>query len=241
MKKLLEKELKSSSLWGILVETVKTIPNFEAHKIEVRDEILPKRPDITAEELSRLMAIPLGEALVILDELRRTPKEVEEEISKPAREPSHKLAALGGTFSKTHYGHLMLLSVGIRSGRKVVIGVTTDEFAKTLGKEYQVPPFKERVKRLKNVLAERGWLERCNIVPLDDPYGVTVEDPDIEVLVTSPFTHFRGVEINEVRVKRGMKPLEIVVCPLVLAWDGKPISSTRIFRGEIDEKGNVTC
>jgi len=239
LKKLLEKELKSSPLWGILVETVKKIPNFEAHKIEVRDEVLPEKPDIAAEELSRLMSIPLGEALVILDELRRTPKEVEEEVSKPIREPSHELAALGGTFSKIHYGHLMLLSVGVRSGRKLVIGVTTDGFAKTLGKEYRVPPFDERVRRLRSVLAERGWLERCSIVPLNDPYGATVEDPDIEVLVTSPFTHFRGIEINRIRVKRGMKPLEIVVCPLVLAWDGKPISSTRIFRGEIDERGNV--
>lgn len=239
MRKLLEKELKLSPCWGVLVEAVKSIPNFEARKIEVRDKILPEKPDITAEELSKLMSIPLGEALVILDELRRTPREVEEEISKPIREPSHRLAALGGTFSKIHYGHLMLLSVGVRSGERLIIGVTTDGFARTLGKEYPVPPFEERVRGLKRVLAELGWLKRCKIIPLEDPYGVAVEDPGIEALVTSPFTYFRGAEINRIRVKRGMRPLEIVVCPLVLAWDGKPISSTRIFRGEIDEKGGA--
>lgn len=221
----------------MLVEVVKSLPNFEDHLAFARDEVLPRKPEIEAEELSRLMSIPLAEALVILDMLRKTPDEVEEELAKKIHEPGRELVALGGTFSRLHYGHLMLLSIGFRCGRRVVIGVTTDEFARSLRKKYMVPPFENRVENLRKLLTERGWMDRCLIIPLTDPYGIAVEEPSLEALVTSPFTRFRGLEINRIRREKGLKALEIIVCPLVVAWDGKPISSTRIILGEIDEKG----
>ena len=46
---LLEKTFKHDPLWQILVETVKSIPDFKVHLIEVRDKILPRKPDISAE------------------------------------------------------------------------------------------------------------------------------------------------------------------------------------------------
>ena len=234
---MIEKKYKDDPLWGVLVDVVKALPRFQEHLTYVRDEILPKRPDISAEELSRALSIPIGEALIILDELRKFPCEVEEELSKELPDPEHEHVALGGTFSKLHYGHMMLLLEGFKLGRSVIIGVTTDEFAKKLGKKYQVPPFEMRVSELKSFLQRMSWIDRCEILPLHDPYGVTVMDPDLEALITSPFTHYRGVEINDVRLRKGLRPLRIVVCPLVIAWDGKPISSTRIFLGEINERG----
>ena len=39
--------------------------------------------------------------------------------------------------------------------------------------------------------------------------------------------------------KEGMDPIDIVVVSFVLAYDGNPISSTRIRRGEINQNGNV--
>lgn len=234
---MIEKKYKDDPLWRILVDVVKVLPRFQEHLAYVRDEVLPKRPDISAEELSRVLSIPVGEALVILDELRKFPCEVEEELSKGLPNPEHEHVALGGTFSKLHYGHMRLLLEGFRRGKRVIIGVTTDEFAKKLGKKYQVPPFETRVRELKSFLQRMGWINRCEILPLYDPYGVTIADPSLEALITSPFTHYRGIEINEARLRRGLKPLKIVVCPLVVAWDGKPISSTRIFLGEINERG----
>lgn len=236
---MVEKKYKDHPLWRALADVVKMLPGFQDHLAYVRDEILPRRPDISAEELSRDLGIPVGEALIILDELRKFPCEVEEELSEELPDPIHERAALGGTFSRLHYGHVMLLRTGLRLAKKVIIGVTTDEFAKSLGKKYRVPPFEDRVRDLKFFLRQMGWIHRCEILPLDDPYGVTITDPTLEVLVTSPFTHHRGVEINNIRVKRGLKPLKIVVCPLVVAWDGKPISSTRIILGEINERGEV--
>lgn len=45
--------------------------------------------------------------------------------------------------------------------------------------------------------------------------------------------------INELRFENGLLPLVIVEIQLVLADDNKPISSTRIRRGEIDDHGNL--
>ncbi len=234
---MIEKKYKCDPLWSLLVDVVKALPCFQEHLVHVRDVILPKRPDISAEELSKTLSIPMGEAFVILDELRKFPCEVEEELSESFPDPAHERVALGGTFSKLHYGHMKLLLEGFRLGKRVIIGVTTDEFAKILGKKYQVPPLEVRVRELKLFLQRMGWINRCEIFPLHEPYGVTIVDPNLEALITSPFTHYRGVEINEIRLKKGLKPLRIVVCPLIIAWDGKPISSTRIFLGEINEKG----
>jgi pantetheine-phosphate adenylyltransferase len=47
------------------------------------------------------------------------------------------------------------------------------------------------------------------------------------------------MEINNKRVLKGKKPLKILKISFVLAEDGKPISSTRINRKEIDENGNL--
>ena len=233
----MRKEYRRDPLWPILVEAVKGNPVYEGHKVRVRDEVLPKKPDITPEELSKLLSIPIGEALVILDELRITVEEVEEELSKPLPTPAYEYVAIGGTFNEIHYGHLMLILMALRLGKKVLIGVTTDEFVKKLDKQHRVRSYAERVEGLKRELKKRGWLDRCRIVPISDPYGPAVEDPRIEALITSPFTHFRGVEINELRAKKGLKPLRVVVCPLVVAEDGKPLSSTRIARGEISSDG----
>jgi pantetheine-phosphate adenylyltransferase len=236
---MIEKRYKNDPLWSILADVVKMIPHFQEHLAYVRDEVLPRRPDIDAEELSRILPIPVGEALVILDELREFPCEVEEELSRSLPDPEHERVALGGTFSKLHYGHMRLLLEGFRLGKTVIIGVTTDEFAEKLGKMYPVPPFKVRMGELKSFLQQMSWIDRCKLLPLHDPYGVAVIDPDLEVLITSPFTHYRAIEINKIRSRRGLRPLKIVVCPLVVAWDGKPISSTRIFLGEIDERGET--
>lgn len=62
----------SNPLWLILVETAKELPLYNAHKAYVRDNILPENPDITIEEISHRLDMPLGEAMVILWELKKS-------------------------------------------------------------------------------------------------------------------------------------------------------------------------
>ena len=70
-------EYVSNPLWPLLVETVHAIVMYPHHKAYARDVILQEQPDVTAQELAIKLDIPLGEALVILYELRKTKPEGE--------------------------------------------------------------------------------------------------------------------------------------------------------------------
>jgi hypothetical protein len=64
--------LQTDELWGLLVETVHSLPMYKHHKRYVQDVMLKERPDISAKELAVQINIPLGEAVVLLDELQAT-------------------------------------------------------------------------------------------------------------------------------------------------------------------------
>lgn len=53
----------------MLVETVHYSVMYPTHKAYTRDNILPQKADITAIELSQMLEMSVGEALVILSEL----------------------------------------------------------------------------------------------------------------------------------------------------------------------------
>ena len=151
----------------------------------------------------------------------------------------YRLVAVGGTFDMLHKGHRALLEKAFEVGERVVIGVTSDAFAKELHKPHRVDSYEDRVRALGDFLRERGYLHRASIVELSDPYGPAVEDGDIEALVVSERTGDRGVEINRIRAAKGLRPLDLIKVDLVKAEDSKPISTTRIRRGEIDREGRV--
>jgi hypothetical protein len=61
-------------LWSILVETVHGMVMYPHHKAYVRNVVLVDRPDITYKDLALSLGVPIGEALVILHELRQEPE-----------------------------------------------------------------------------------------------------------------------------------------------------------------------
>lgn len=66
----MSEEFRDNPLWHILVETAQTLPMYNAHRSYTRDNILPESPKTTPEQLSQRLDMPLGEAIVILEELR---------------------------------------------------------------------------------------------------------------------------------------------------------------------------
>jgi hypothetical protein len=64
------KEYVKNPLWPILVETVHAMPMYPHHKAYTRETVLNENPNITPKELAVKLNIPLGEALVILYELK---------------------------------------------------------------------------------------------------------------------------------------------------------------------------
>jgi pantetheine-phosphate adenylyltransferase len=140
--------------------------------------------------------------------------------------------AVGGTFDKFHDGHKKLLSTAFEIGDKIEIGVTSDAFG---GLKGDIDSCKVRMDNLKSFFSDKS---NFIIVPLEDPYGTTIYDKDFEAIVVTEETEPTALEINKIRSSKGMKPLDIVVVSFVLAYDGTPISSTRIRSGEINQSGN---
>jgi hypothetical protein len=62
-------EYTKEKLWLILVDTVHKTVMYPSRKAYIRDVILYDKPDLTPTELENRLSMPLGEALVILDEL----------------------------------------------------------------------------------------------------------------------------------------------------------------------------
>ena len=140
--------------------------------------------------------------------------------------------AVGGTFDKFHDGHKKLLSTAFEIGDRIEIGVTSDAFG---GLKGDIDSCEERMSNLRSFFSDKSDFV---VIPLEDPYGTTIYDRDFEAIVVSEETEPTAVEINKIRISKGMKPLDIVVVSFVLAYDGNPISSTRIRRGEINKNGN---
>ena len=66
------------------------------------------------------------------------------------------------------------------------------------------------------------------------PDGVDEDNPG-----NSGETKDKGKLLNEMRAKKGLKPVQVIAVELVKAEDGSPISSSRIRAGEIDSYGRL--
>ncbi|MDI9645145.1 MAG: phosphopantetheine adenylyltransferase [Archaeoglobales archaeon] len=142
--------------------------------------------------------------------------------------------AVGGTFEPFHEGHKKLLDTAIKLGGKdVTIGITSDKMARV--RHRSVLPFKVRAENVRNYVRKVYGFEP-EIVQICDPYGKTLEI-DFDYLVVSPETYQNAIKINEKRLELGKKAIQIIRVEWVEAEDGKPISSTRIKKGEIDRYG----
>jgi len=144
---------------------------------------------------------------------------------------------VGGTFDILHKGHKALLDRAFEiAGEKgvVFIGISDEKLASQKG---IISNYGERKEGVENYLREKGY-RNYKIVPISNKYGLTL-DEDFDVIVVSEETSEVAKEINRIRRKKGLKEIKIEKIPMVMAEDGKPISSTRIRKGEIDEEGRV--
>lgn len=148
------------------------------------------------------------------------------------------LVAVGGTFDHFHKGHESLLFKAFDIGEKVIVGVTSDSFARKMGKN-EIQDFNQRMDQVKSFLITHNLLERAMLIELDDAFGPLLEDPDICGIVVTQETLENAESANRARTEKNFPPLKIIVQEFLLAEDGKPISSSRIRNKEIDERGYV--
>lgn len=151
----------------------------------------------------------------------------------------HRVVAVGGTFDEFHKGHRALLKKAFEVGDRVLIGLCSDDFVEKLKKPHRIASYDQRLGELKKFLRKRAVLERAEIIPLNDPYGVAVSKNRLDAIVVSKETEPRAKEINEKRRSKGLPSLEVFVIDMILAEDYFPISSTRIWLEEIDREGHL--
>ncbi len=150
-----------------------------------------------------------------------------------------KKVAVGGTFDELHRGHKALLEKAFEVGEKVIIGLTSDDFVSKMGKPHRTATYNDRLKELQAYLQALGLASRAEIVPLNDPYGLTISGKGLEALVVSKETEKTAQTINQMRQKAGRPPLKIIAVDMVPADNRIPISTTRIRGGEIDRNGHL--
>lgn len=151
-------------------------------------------------------------------------------------EEKYLIVATGGTFDELHVGHTALLAKAFEVSKKVIIGVSSDDFAASRGKNLN-HNFETRMANLQNMIKKEFGEVNYEIAKLDSDFGPAVATGDVEALVTSTETQIKGKVLNEMRAKIGAKPVSIITVELVKAEDGSNISSTRIRTGEIDRQG----
>jgi pantetheine-phosphate adenylyltransferase len=144
--------------------------------------------------------------------------------------------AVGGTFQPLHDGHKALLRKAYELSKSVDIGLTSDEMA-LRGRVRPVKSYREREEALRDWIRKEIGLDP-HIFMINDPFGPTLNE-DYDYLVVSPETYPTALKINELRVAGGKRPIKIYRVECVLAEDGKPISATRVVKGEIDVHGNL--
>lgn len=152
---------------------------------------------------------------------------------------SFDVVVVGGTFDEFHKGHQALLMKAFEISNRVLVGLSSDDFARELRKPHEVDAYNDRLEDLKDFLEKQKVMSRAKIIPLHDSYGVTLSRGCAEAIVVSRETEPVAYEINEKRGKMGLPHLIVISIELIPAENHSSISTTRIRQGEIDREGKM--
>jgi pantetheine-phosphate adenylyltransferase len=112
----------------------------------------------------------------------------------------------------------------------VEIGLTSQHLLEKKQYTSKLEDYRTREEKLRSYLNSIADLNRINIVEIKnwadmDKYA---QDPEYEGLVVSQETYDNAVKLNDNREKIGLKPLVLIVIPLIKDKEENKISSTSI-------------
>ncbi|KAM9215034.1 bifunctional coenzyme A synthase [Leptosomus discolor] len=124
--------------------------------------------------------------------------------------PDFSDVAVGGTFDRLHGAHRLLLSACCLLARqRLLAGVADGDLLRHKVLPELIEPYELRAAKLREFLEDVKPSLRYDIVPLVDPYGPSVTDPDLQCLVVSEETRRGGEAVNKKRLENGLPELAL--------------------------------
>ena len=122
------------------------------------------------------------------------------------------------------------MKIALSISEFIEIGLTSQDLLKNKQYTSKLEDYETRKENLITYISSIADLKRINIVEIKnwadmDKYA---QDPEYEGLVVSQETYENALKLNENREKKGIKPLILVVIPLIKDKDRNKISSTSI-------------
>lgn len=168
----------------------------------------------------------------------------DEQRLEGAYEDHHPVVALGGTFDHLHAGHKILLTLaGWLCKDKLIIGITGPELLKNKKFAEAMESFDVREQNATQFLSYVFPGLRLQPVMINDVYGPTASDPDIDALVISKETRSGGAAINKVRKEKGWSTLTVYEINIVGSKEGSEadnwadkLSSTQLRKEAMERR-----
>lgn len=166
-----------------------------------------------------------------------------EELLANASEEQYSVVALGGTFDHLHAGHKILLTLAAWLTRdKLIVGITGPQLLTKKKYAEAMESFDVRESHVTQFLNYISPPLRLQPVMINDVYGPTASDPDIDALVLSAETRGGGAAINKVREEKGWSQLTVFEINIVGGkgneednWADK-LSSTQLRKEALEKK-----
>ncbi|MFW9794151.1 MAG: pantetheine-phosphate adenylyltransferase [Candidatus Thorarchaeota archaeon] len=140
-----------------------------------------------------------------------------------------------GTFDHLHEGHKHIIRTAFKLSKYVSIGLTTDSMLSFKSDRQLIQKYDERYAELEKFIKSEFDAERGSIFPIETREGGADEMEDLDALIVSDEIGVvqNAFDINQMRIDNGLRRFHIIIIPRVRTSDGRPLSSSRIRRGEI--------
>jgi len=149
----------------------------------------------------------------------------------------YKAIGLGGTFDHFHTGHKQFISFAASLSSTLFIGITEQKLSRGKHLSELIEPLRMRASRVKSFC--KKLQVRCEISTLINVYGPTLSNTKIKALAVTEETQRGADQINVAREKLKLPKLQVYICPLFAAKNGKPLHAEDIRGGLISRTGIV--
>ncbi|XP_028989092.1 bifunctional coenzyme A synthase isoform X2 [Betta splendens] len=156
----------------------------------------------------KLHSVLLHPQLMQLEEKQENNFNEAEEKTEPVPLETYGDVVVGGTFDRLHGAHKTLLDIScLLANRRFIIAVCDQAMLKKKVLKDLIEPYSLRVQRIREFLQDTKPSLQVEIVPLHDPFGVSVVDPLLQCIVVSEETRKGGEAVNKKRCENGLSTL----------------------------------